>query len=270
MSRHKAVLPTAVGPVMTMSVLADDTSLRAFDERADILYLLHIGILGASLGHTILHDGLGVDDAISIVDGIDGLVRETTTTQAYEVDTSIADGLLAGNDEGWNILRGAATALEHDVAAHADELMEQTACRDNGEVIDLYLAGNLGGVADDAAIADDTVVGDVHVLHQQIAITHNCLATGGCAARDGNILTDGVIIANHAKGFLALELQVLGFGGNGGTGEELVAIADAGSEVERYVVQQFIVIAQLYVLIDDAERADHIVIAQLCLWVNNS
>ena len=64
------------------------------------------------------------------------MYSETTSAQADEVDTSVANGFLASDDVGRNVLTGAGTALEHDVASHVKELMEQTGGRDNGTVVD--------------------------------------------------------------------------------------------------------------------------------------
>ena len=203
------------------------------------------------------------------MDGLDGLTRETSAAQADEIDSGIADGLLARNYVRRDVLARAGAALEHHVAAHADELVEQTGGRDDCAVFDLDLAGELRGVADDAAVADYAVVSHVHVLHQQVAVTHHGLALRGCAARDGDILTDGVVVADLTGGILALELQILRFGRDAGTREELVAVADAGTVVDRHAVEQLVVIAYHDVLVDDAERSDDIVVAQFCLWIDH-
>ena len=123
--------------------LPDDTTFGILDERADVFYLLGIRIFGTSLSDAVFQHALCIDDAVGIVDGLDGLVGESATAQANQVHASIADRLLAGNDVGRNVLTGASATLEHDVAAHVQELVEQAGGRDDGVVIDDHLAGKL-------------------------------------------------------------------------------------------------------------------------------
>ena len=208
-SRHKAVFPTAVGPVITISVLADDTSLRVFDKRADVFYLLRVGVLGASLGHTFLHHTLRVDDTLGILDGLDGLVRETAAAHSDKVHSCVAYGFLTSDNVWRNVLTGTCSALEHTVSANVQELVEQAACRDDSVVVDDYLAGKLSGVADDTTITYLAVVSDVHILHQQIAVTYGGLTLRSSTTADGYVLADRVVIANLTCSLFALEFQVL-------------------------------------------------------------
>ena len=68
----------------------------------------------------------------------------------------------------------------------------------------------------------------------------------------------------------SLELQILWLGRDAGTGEELVAVTNAGTEMDGYIVQEFVVVAYNHVLVDDAEGTNDIVVAQFSLWVDNS
>ena len=103
------------------------------------------------------------------MDSLNSLTWEASATQAYQVHACIAYWLLAGNDVGRNVLRGARATLEHNVAAHLAELVEQAGGTDDGIVIDLNFASKLCGVADDTAVAYNTVVGDMHIFHQQVS-----------------------------------------------------------------------------------------------------
>ena len=203
------------------------------------------------------------------MDGLDGLAGKPSAAQANKVDTGVAHGFLTGNDEGGDVLTGTGAALEHDVAAHMGELVEQTGGRDDGTVVDNHLTGEFCGVANDAAVADYAVVADMHILHQQVAIAYNGLAFRGCTTTDGDILTDGVVVANLTGGHLALELQVLWFRGDGSTWKYLVIIAEARTEVEGHAVQQFVVVADHDVLVDYAEGTDNVVVAQLCFGIDD-
>jgi len=124
--------------------LSDDASLRTLYEVDDVLdFLSHLKILLDFLD-TFLQDALAVEQAISLVDVLDGLVAETTATQTDEVDAAIAGWLLAGNDIRRNILRETATALDHHVACDVAELMNENVGADDGVVIYNHLAGKLG------------------------------------------------------------------------------------------------------------------------------
>ena len=252
-----------------MYYLADDAALGIFDEGTDVFHFLDVGELLAGHSDTIFQHTLRIDDAIGLMDGLDGFTGKTSAAQTNEVDTSVTDGLLAGNHERWNVLTGACTTLEHDVAAYMGELMEQTGSRDDGVVVDDHLTRKLRGVADDTAVADHTVVADMHVLHQQVAVANDRLAFRGCTAADGDILTDGVVVANLTGGILALELQILGFCGDRGAWEYLVVIAETCAVVERYTVQQFVVVADDDVLVYHAEGTNDVAITELCLGVNH-
>ena len=110
----------------------------------------------------------------------------------------------------------------------------------------------------------------MHVLHQQVAVTDDSLPLRCRATADGDVLADGVVVANLAGRLLALELQVLRLGGDGSPREELIVIANAGSEVNGDIVQEPVVVSYDDVLVYHAEGAYHVVVAQFCLGVNNS
>ena len=122
--------------------------------------------------------------------------------------------------------------MEHHIAAHLTELVEQAGGGDDGIVVNLHLAGKLCRVTDDASVADDTVMCHMHILHQQVTIAYDSLSLGGCATADGDIFTDGVVVANLTSRLLTLEFQILRFGGYAGTREEFITIADTGTEMD--------------------------------------
>ena len=71
-----------------------------------INHLLGVGVFSTSLGCTVFQHTLGVDDAISVMDGVNGLIRETATAQTDKVHTGVANGLLACYHIWRNILTG--------------------------------------------------------------------------------------------------------------------------------------------------------------------
>ena len=75
----------------TLLLLSDNASLTTLYEVDNILNLLgNLKILLDFLD-TSLQETLAVEQAISLVDVLDGLVAETTATQTDEVDASVAD-----------------------------------------------------------------------------------------------------------------------------------------------------------------------------------
>ena len=170
------------------------------------------------------------------MNGVDGLIRESATAQSNQVYTCITDRLFTCDDIGRNVLTGTAAALEHDVSAYMQELVEETAGRNDGIVVDNHFAGKLGRVANNTTVANLAVMTDMHVLHQQIAVTNSRLALGGRTTADGYILADRVVVTNLASGLFTLKLQVLRLGGDGDTREDLVVVAETCSEVQRYTI----------------------------------
>ena len=128
----------------TLLLLSDNASLRTLYEVDNILNLLgNLKILLDFLD-TFLQNTLAVEQAVSLVDVLDGLITETATAQTDEVDAAVAGWLLAGNDVWRNILRETATALDHYVACDMAELMNENVGADDGVVIYNHLAGKLG------------------------------------------------------------------------------------------------------------------------------
>ena len=279
-----AVLPTAVGPVITINVLctilqctmyystyylADNAAFRVFNKRTDILHLFRVWVLGTSFGNAVLQHALRIDNAIGIVNGLDSLVGESPAAQSDEINTCISHRLFACNDVGRNILTGACTTLEHDVSAYVEELVEQAGGRDDGAVVDDNLSGKFCRVTDDTTVAYHAVVSDVHILHQQIAVTYDGLALRCSTSTDGDIFANGVVVANLTGCLFALELQVLWLCRDAGTRKDLVIVTQTRSEVERDVIQQLVVVANDDILVNYAERTDDIAVSQLCLRIDN-
>ena len=128
----------------TLLFLSDNASLRTLYEVDNVLNLLgNLKILLDFLD-TFLQNTLAVEQAVSLVDVLDGLIAETATAQTDEVDAAVAGWLLAGNDVWRNILRKTATALNHHVACDMAELMNENVGADDGVVIYNHLAGKLG------------------------------------------------------------------------------------------------------------------------------
>ena len=216
----------------TLLLLSDNASLRTLYEVDNILNLLgNLKILLDFLD-TFFQYTLAVEQAVSLVDILDGLIAETATAQTDEVDAAVAGWLLAGNDVWRNILRETATALDHHVTCDMAELMNENVGADDGVVIYNHLAGKLGRVTDNQAAAQLAVVSHVNGLHQEVVAAYYGLALRGSTTRDSNVLTDTVVVANLACCLLALELQILRLGRDAGTWEELIVVSDAGTYMD--------------------------------------
>ena len=149
----------------TLLLLSDNASLRTLYEVDNVLNLLgNLKILLDFLD-TFLQYTLAVEQAICLMDVLDGFVAETTATQTDEVDAAVAGWLLAGNDVWRNILRETATALDHHVTCDMAELVNENVGADDGVVIYYHLTGKLGRVADNQAAAEHAVVSHVNGLH---------------------------------------------------------------------------------------------------------
>ena len=252
----------------TLLLLSDNASLRTLYEVDNVLNLLgNLKILLDFLD-TFLQYTLAVEQAVSLVDVLDGLIAETATAQTDEVDAAVAGWLFAGNDVWRNILRKTATALDHHVTCDMAELVNENVGADDGVVVYYHLTGKLGRVADNQAAAEHAVVSHVNGLHQEVVAAYYGLALRGCTTRDSNVLTDTVVIAHLAGCLLALELQVLRLGRDAGAWEKFIIVADASAHVDGNAVLQYVVIAQNGVLVDIAERTDNVVVTEFCLWMN--
>ena len=107
------------------------------------------------------------------------------------------------------------------------ELVHEHAGAQDGAVINHYLTGYLGAVANDAVAADNAVVSHVHVLHEEVVASHHCLALGGGTAVDGHVLAYAVVVTYLGCGILATELEVLGNAAYHGSRMDLVAVTYA-------------------------------------------
>ena len=102
---------------------------------------------------------------------------------------------------------------------------------------------------------------DVHAFHEQVVAAHHCATFGSRTAVDGHILADGIVVAHFGSGHFAAKFEVLGHGADHSSGEESIALTDARTAEQRHGVHQAVVVAQLDVGIDVAERSDLAVFA---------
>ena len=85
------------------------------------------------------------------------------------------------------------------------------------------------------AVADAVVVGHVHVRHQEAVGAHHGGPAGLRRAVDGHALADHVAVADHERGLLALEGQVLRLAAEDGALVHAVAGAQRGEPLDHGV-----------------------------------
>ena len=109
----------------------------------------------------------------------------------------------------------------------------------------------------------------VHILHEQVVRTHHGFPAACGTTADGHVFAYAVVVANLAKRVFAPVFEVLRFGADACSWEELVPVAYSGSVVDGDTVIQFVIVADDGILLDYAEGADDVVVADFCLWVND-
>ena len=95
-----------------------------------------------------------VNEAVGIVDGLDGLVGETATAQSYNIEACITDRFTSGDDVGWDIFAEAASSLNHTIAAYATELVHQDVGANDGVVVNNDFSSHFRGVSNDTTATD--------------------------------------------------------------------------------------------------------------------
>ena len=177
------------------------------------------------------------------MDILNEFVAETATTETYEIQTTILCRFLSCNNIRRNILREAATTLNHHVACDMAELVNEYIGTYDSIIVNHYFACKFCCITDDAATAQLTVVSHVYTFHQEVIAAHNGLALRGSATRDGYVLTDTIVVAHLADGFLATEFEILWLGRDAGTWEKFITIADACTYMYCYTILKYIIIS---------------------------
>ena len=108
----------------------------------------------------------------------------------------------------------------------------------------------------------------MHTFHQQVVAAHLGQSFTGCATTYGNIFPYAVVVAHHASCLFAIELEVLGFGADTCTWEELIIVADACTSMYGHIAYEMVAIAYHRILVYIAEWSDDVVVAELCLGMH--
>ena len=189
------------------------------------------------------------------------LLRESVAVESDSVESHIRDGLAGSLHEGRNVFVDEGAALKHDVLAEVAELMHEAASAYYGAVVDLHLAGQLGGVGDNHAVADAAVVGDVGIGHDEAVLADHSLTFGRRSAVDGGTFAQRGAVAYDGERLLTLEFEVLRNAGHHGAGEDGYIVADARTGENGYVAVYHGVVADFHIVVDSGEIADADVIA---------
>ena len=166
-----------------------------------------------------------IDDAVHLLDGMNLLGGESAAVETDRVDAAIGDRLAGCDSERRYILVDLRAALYHHVAADMAELMNKRTATDDGEIVHLHLAGELGTVRHDDMVMQDAVMRHVAVSHDEVIIADDGLALAECTAVNGNELTQDVIVADEGPGLFAVELQILRDSSDDSGGEDMAVLA---------------------------------------------
>ena len=242
----------------------DYAALGRFDEIDDVAHLVrHLHLALDALERVGGVETALVDDAVGGVDAVDGLGGEAVAFEADEIESAVGDRLTPDDSVGRHVLGAFRPALDHAVAAHAGELVDEDGCAYDGVVVDDYLAGDFRRVAYDAVAAYDDVVRDVDALHEEVVAADYGLALGCRASVDGHVLTDEVVVADDGDGVLAPELEVLGHCAYDRAGEDGVAVAYPRAGQDGAVRHQLVAVADDDVAADVDEWFDLDILANL-------
>jgi hypothetical protein len=146
--------------------------------------------------------------------------------------------------------------------------MDERTAADDGEIVHLHLAGELGAVRHDDMIIQDTVVRHVAVSHDEVIIADDGLALAESTAVDGDELTEDVIVADEGPGLFAVELQILRDRADNGGGEDMTVLAQFGIAADSSVGINDTSVADLYVPVDTNERTDLYILTDLSFGMN--
>jgi hypothetical protein len=113
----------------------------------------------------------GLQETVGVAELPDLLRGEAAALQSYFVEAVGAVVALGGGEGvGHDVLGGHGAAADVGVAADATELVDRAEGSDDGEVFDDDVAGEGGGVGEDAVAADVRVVTDVGAGHQETVV----------------------------------------------------------------------------------------------------
>ena len=137
------------------------------------------------------------------------------------------------------------------------ELLDQHAAHRANMIFENDMAGELGGVRENAIIADDAVVRDVDIVHREDVAAdarHHSAAFG--AAMNGAELANQIVVADLDHRGLALELQVLRLGADRRELIDVVARANRGVAFDHGVGTDHGIRADANVGADNGARSD--------------
>jgi len=166
--------------------------------------------------------------------------------------------MFPGHGKGRDVFPNGGAAADNTMGADAGELMDPRHSADDGVVFHMDMAGQVGGIGHDDPVAELAVVGDVTIGHDEIAIPHDRDADiSGGGTMDGNEFTDRVVIADDRPRNLVAELEVLGYGADGGKLKDPASRADVGMFVDDDMRSDDGILADIDIRGNDGVRTDY-------------
>ena len=255
--------------VLFLEVAGNDAAVGVTNEIQDIVTLGALRNLGldvlASMSGVV---ATGIDEAIDILDVDDLCGGKAMTTKADRVDAHPFGRGTSNHSIRRNILDKARTTLNHAVGTDVGELMDQGTAAYNSKRINNHLTCHLNRIAHDDIVADIAVVSYVAIGHDHTVLANLGDKLGGSTAMHGNTFVQLGTVANLYGSIFALELEVLRYGGNTSTGEDVDILSDTSTGEYGDTVLEDGAITNHGVGIDTAEGADLDVFANLCAFFN--
>ncbi len=135
--------------------------------------------------------------------------------------------------------------------------MDARQSADDGEVLHMDVAGQIGRIGHDDVIPQLAVVGDMAVGHQQVVIADEGDADVGCGRPvDRDILPDRVVVADDDPRRLPPVFQVLRGAAEGGELGDAASLADVGVALDDHMGADDRVFPDMAIGTDDAVRSD--------------
>ncbi len=248
--------------VRVVSEFRDDAFLGSLEELDDVTDFGAVGHLIFDLVHRIEDACLSVEhESIGIGDVLDDLFIDAVRGAHRLVHPTVCDGHASGDDVGRDVLREGGARLYHSAFANACSCVGDDARREDGPVVYLTFAGDLGAIAKDAPVAHFDVVRDVHALHQEVVVADDGLSAGMRSAVDHHVLSYDVVMADDTLRSFASEVEVLWQRTDDGTLVNLVMAAHTGAVEDADEGEDDASLANLHVAFDIDEGENLAVVA---------
>ncbi len=210
------------------------------------------------------------DEAIGFFDFFLLLLIEAGTFAAAFIDAAHFGGIMAGNNHKWrNVMGNAGVACGIAPLADGAELVDGNHTGKPCAGLDVAVAADLRAVAHDDRIAERAVVANVDAYHQQVSAADDGIFVRIHTRMNRYKFADDIIIADHQAAGGLVEIQDLRRTADDAIGEQPVVFANLDIFADHNVGIKNRPIADFSTGINQRERTNHDIIAQLCGFINH-